>query len=89
MRGDDVLERLSTIRQTIASVWPMVRSAIASGQFWSPQCVLTQPDPDVLCEYDVRIPLRRRESLRAHAGERHDAPPQQHDEAEGGGVAAR
>ncbi len=36
---------------------PIVRRAISSGQLWNPQCELTPADPDVLCEYDVRIPL--------------------------------
>lgn len=39
------------------SVWPIVKRAALSGQLWNPQCVLTEADPDVLCEYDVRIPM--------------------------------
>lgn len=64
--GGGVLERLSTLRQTIVAVWPMLRRAIATGQLWDPQCVLTDPDPDVLCEYDVRIPLRDGSSVTAN-----------------------
>ena len=39
------------------AVRPILKRAILSGQIVRPQCVLTQPDPDVLCEYDVEIPL--------------------------------
>jgi uncharacterized protein len=43
--------------QTARSVWPILKRAVLTGQLWNPQCVLTEPDPDVLCEYDVRVPL--------------------------------
>ena len=39
------------------AVWPVLKRAVASGQILNPQCELTEPDPDILCEYDVRIPL--------------------------------
>ena len=32
-------------------------NALKSGQLFRPQCVLTEPDSDVLCEYDVKIPM--------------------------------
>lgn len=48
---------LSDAIETARSVWPILKRAILSGQLWKPRCVLTEPDPDVLCEYDVRIPL--------------------------------
>jgi putative CocE/NonD family hydrolase len=43
--------------ETARSVWPILRRAVRTGQLWDPQCELTEPDPDILCEYDVRIPL--------------------------------
>ncbi|HYC00605.1 MAG TPA: CocE/NonD family hydrolase [Candidatus Limnocylindrales bacterium] len=49
--------KLSEVRQALRSVWPILRRSIATGQLWNPQCRLTPPHPDVLCEYDVRIPL--------------------------------
>ncbi len=52
-----MVTRLADLRRTFASVWPIARRALLTGQLWNPQCVLTEPDPDVLCEYDVRIPM--------------------------------
>lgn len=42
---------------TARSVWPIIKRATLTGQLWRPQCVLTEADPNVLCEYDVRIPM--------------------------------
>ena len=39
------------------SAWPLVKGAVLSGQVFKPRCKLTQPHPDVLCEYDVKIPV--------------------------------
>jgi uncharacterized protein len=39
------------------SAWPLVKGAVLSGQVFKPRCKLTQPHPDVLCEYDVKIPI--------------------------------
>jgi len=39
------------------AVWPILRRSIATGQLWKPQCELTEPHADILCEYDVRIPV--------------------------------
>ena len=50
--------RAAELLTTARVVWPILRRAILTGQLWDPQCVLTAPDPDVLCEYDVRIPMR-------------------------------
>ncbi|MCC6765612.1 MAG: hypothetical protein IT293_13205 [Deltaproteobacteria bacterium] len=52
------LRRITDLRAAARSVWPILRRAVLTGQLWNPQCVLTDPDPDVLCEYDVRIPMR-------------------------------
>ena len=43
--------------QIIKSVGPILGNALKSGQFFRPQCVLTEPDSDILCEYDVKIPV--------------------------------
>jgi putative CocE/NonD family hydrolase len=43
--------------ETARSVWPILKRAVRTGQLWDPQCILTEPDPDILCEYDVRIPI--------------------------------
>ena len=43
--------------QIIKSVGPILGNALKSGQFFRPQCVLTEPDSDILCEYDVKIPM--------------------------------
>ena len=43
--------------QLYRAVRPVLKNALTSGRIFKPQCVLTQPDPDILCEYDVRIPL--------------------------------
>lgn len=43
--------------KTISAAWPMLRRAIRSGQLLRPQCRLTSPDPDIQCEYGVRIPI--------------------------------
>lgn len=41
----------------VGAVAPIIKNAILSGRIFRPQCVLTDPDPDILCEYDVEIPL--------------------------------
>ncbi len=42
---------------TLKAAWPILRRAIASGQIVKPQCELVEPDPDVLVDYDVKIPM--------------------------------
>ncbi len=44
----------------------MVGNAVKSGQLFNPQCELTEPDPDVLCEYDVEIPMSEGFSVTAN-----------------------
>jgi hypothetical protein len=39
------------------SIGPMIWRALRSGQLFNPQCELTPADPDVLCEYDVEVPM--------------------------------
>ena len=48
-----IADRLGLAR----AMWPMLRRAILSGRLFRPPCELTQPDPDVLCEYDVDVPI--------------------------------
>ncbi len=52
-----LVSRWENVVETARSVWPILKRAVLTGQLFDPQCVLTEPDPDVLCEYDVRIPL--------------------------------
>lgn len=39
------------------AVWPLLKRAVFSGQLFKPQCELTQPHPDIVCDYNVRIPI--------------------------------
>ena len=50
--------KLSELLGTARSVGPILGNAIITGQLFSPQAELTEPDPDVLCEYD---PVESRE----------------------------
>ena len=42
---------------TVRALAPIAMNAIKSGRLFRPQCELTEPDPDILCEYDVPIPM--------------------------------
>ena len=50
-------EKITNIIRTFQAVGPILGNALKSGQFFNPQAELTEPDPDILCEYDVRIPM--------------------------------
>jgi len=50
-------EGIMNIIRTFEAVGPILGNALKSGQLFSPQCELTEPDPDILCEYDVNIPM--------------------------------
>lgn len=50
-------DELRVLKLTAKSVGPLVWQAVRSGQLFNPQCELVPADPDVLCEYDVRIPM--------------------------------
>ena len=52
--------------RTFEALGPIVGNAVKSGQLFSPRCELTEPDPDVLCEYDVRIPMSEGFSVTAN-----------------------
>ncbi len=46
-----------SVIKTIRAVAPILWNAVKSGQLFSPHCELTEADPDILCEYDVRITM--------------------------------
>ncbi len=45
------------LRALLPTVFPVAFAALRSGQLFSPACTLTPPDPDILPEYDVRVPV--------------------------------
>ena len=50
-------DKLTNLVLTLKALGPMVGNAVKSRQLFRPQCELTEPDPDILCEYDVSIPM--------------------------------
>ncbi|MEO1523728.1 MAG: CocE/NonD family hydrolase, partial [Cyanobacteria bacterium J06633_2] len=50
-------KQAKTLSDAIKSLAPIVFNAIKSAQLLNPQCELTEPDPNILCEYDVEIPM--------------------------------
>jgi len=48
---------MSETFKTVQAAWPMLRRAIGRGQLFRPHCKLVEPDPDILCEYDVEVPI--------------------------------
>jgi len=42
--------------RAVQAVGPILFRALKNGQLFNPQCRLTEPDPDILCEYDVHVP---------------------------------
>ncbi len=59
-------EQLAKIIRTFEAVGPLVGNAVKSGQLFNPQAELTEPDPDILCEYDVEIPMSEGFSVTAN-----------------------
>jgi putative CocE/NonD family hydrolase len=59
-------EELANIVRTFEAVGPLVGNALKSGQLFNPQAELTEPDSDVLCEYDVKIPMSEGFSVTAN-----------------------
>ena len=59
-------EEITNIIRTFKAVGPILGNALKSGQLFNPQCELTEPDSDVLCEYDVEIPMSEGFSLTAN-----------------------
>jgi len=50
-------DEINNILRTLQAVGPILGNALRSGQLFNPQAELTEPDPDILCEYDVEIPV--------------------------------
>jgi len=48
---------LGNLSLVIRSVWPLLKRAILSGQLFRPQCELTQPHPNIQCDYDVPVAI--------------------------------
>ena len=61
-----VKEKIHNILRTFQAVGPILGNALRSGQLFNPQAELTEPDPDVLCEYDVKIPMSEGFSVTAN-----------------------
>lgn len=59
-------EKIMNVVRTFQAVAPILGNALKSGQLFNPQCGLTEPDPDVLCEYDVEIPMSEGFSVTAN-----------------------
>ena len=59
-------EKITSISRILQAVGPLIGNALKSGQLFRPQAELTEPDPDVLCEYDVKIPMSDGTSLTAN-----------------------
>ena len=59
-------EELTNLINTVKSLAPIVRRAMTSGQLLNPQCEMTEPDPDVLCEYGVEVPVSDGSKLTAN-----------------------
>lgn len=59
-------EKIINIINTFKAVAPLVGNALKSGQLFNPKCELTESDPDVLCEYDVKIPMSEGFSVTAN-----------------------
>jgi predicted acyl esterase len=49
--------KIKPMIQILQSVGPILWNAVKSGQLFNPVCELTEPNTDVLCEYDVKIPM--------------------------------
>ncbi len=58
--------KIKEITQLIQAVGPILGNALKSGQLFRPQCELTEPAPDILCEYDVKIPMSEGFSVTAN-----------------------
>ncbi len=59
-------EELANLVRTFEALGPIVGHALKSGQLFEPRCELTEPDPDIRCEYDVKIPMSEGFSVTAN-----------------------
>ena len=48
---------LPTLLRALPSAWPLLKRAVVSGQLFKPACELTQPHPDILCDYNVQVTI--------------------------------
>ena len=53
-------KQATDLLNTARAIAPIVINAVKSGQLFNPRCELTEPNPDILCEYDVEIPMSER-----------------------------
>ena len=67
-------EELAEIVRTFEAVGPLVGNAVKSGQLFNPQAELMEPDPDILCEYDLNIPMSEGFSVTANIFRSKKAP---------------
>ena len=58
--------KISNLVRTLQAVGPLVGNAFKSGQLFNPQAELTEPNPDIVCEYDVKIPMSEGFSVTAN-----------------------
>lgn len=61
-----IKKELANLMRTFEALGPLVGNAVKSGQLFKPRCELTEPEPDVLCEYEVRIPMSEGFSVTAN-----------------------
>jgi putative CocE/NonD family hydrolase len=61
-----VKKTIDNIVKTFQAVGPILGNALKSGQLFYPLAELTEPDPDILCEYDVKVPMSEGFSLTAN-----------------------
>ena len=59
-------DELENMLRTFEALGPIVKNAVKSGQLLKPSCELTEPDPDIMCEYDVEIPMSEGFSVTAN-----------------------
>ena len=71
-----MFDTLGYYYSAIRAAYPIIRRAVLTGQLWRPQCELTQPDPDILCDFDVSIPMPDGFTLKAHVFRSHKAQGQ-------------
>ena len=50
-------EEITNIITTFEAVGPILGNALKSGQLFNPQCKHTEPDANILCEYDEKVPV--------------------------------
>ena len=59
-------DKIKNLIDTVQAVVPLIGSALKRGQLFNPQCELIEANLDILCEYDVKIPMSEGFSLTAN-----------------------